>query len=889
MTTFSWFPQTKVRIPTTQSILERPALLAKVVTAARSRRLTLISAPAGAGKTTLALLTVRQLQPLPTAWLTVDRTDNEPSTFLYGLVAAFQTIMPTLGQWVAEAVAGGQTPPEEIARLFGLLINDLTENHPDPLLLVVDDLHLLTDSTVAEGLLYFIERMPPQLHLIATTRYDPSFSLARLRSQGELSQIHLTHLLFSLEESQTLLNDILHLELEAADIAKLHQRSEGWVAGLRLLTLPLSELLPMQRRQMIDRLSNDSRYIFELLADEVLDQQSGEIRQFLLETSILPELTPLLCQAVTLRQDAPDILDDLYRRNLFLMAVPNDEGGLNYRYHALFQDFLRQRLEREQRERIAPLHARAARAALLPTHAFDHFVKGGLWEEAATLLESIGQEALWQSRLATLDAWLALLPATILENNPPLLYLQGQSLYFRGHTPASRTALERALALFEARGDKAGQYRVLSALYDNVLQGFDSTDWEATITRCEQLLAEPIPDEFRVQLLCAMAWWYQMNGDWQAIERTITEAITICRATTELSTLSTAVINLSLFLAFYPNGRRDIVAFQRRYLEQYGEENTLALWSHLGLAWNELWLGNIARTRLALNRLQERVRFMGTIFYFDIELLTANMYSAVIGGDYATYEQAVGKANEMTSKPIAMRLVYMIAAYQAHIAWMRQDSATLKRIFEQRAALLEQGVTNDLMTGVGDILIDAYQQLSEGRWREAERTLLEVAHTQQKLRSPVRVIPDARFILAHLYINQKRRDEACDMLEEGLLFHKEWESVGLLLKDGEYLIPLLHYALKEQIQRLFVEHLLAQWEVARRHRLLALPDSDESLTPREVEVLELLGKGASNREIADHLVVTERTVKSHVTNILGKMGVTSRAQAVVRARELHLL
>lgn len=299
-----------------------------------------------------------------------------------------------------------------------MLINDILETLPDPFVLVLDDLHLVSEPAVYTALDYLLERLPPQMHLMAATRHDPPLALARLRGRGALAELRLPDLRFTLDEAAAFLNT-QRLGLSPEDLASLHSRTEGWAVGLRLLADSLNRIPTRSGRSaFITYLAQTDRYVFDFLADEVLSRQSSAVRTFLLETSILPELTPALCQAVTGRADALAILEDLYRRNLFLVAVDDgrwttDDGPQTtdlirrpssmvrrlssvvhrpiYRYHALFAEFLRRRLTQEMPERLVELHARAAQAETVPARAIAHYLAAQLWEPAAQAMGAVSQ------------------------------------------------------------------------------------------------------------------------------------------------------------------------------------------------------------------------------------------------------------------------------------------------------------------------------------------------------------------------------------------------------------------------------------------------------------------------------------------------------------------
>ena len=343
---------TKTCIPPTRlDLVPRPRLIERLNTGIQ-RKLTLISAPAGFGKTTLLSNWISELRTLNSAlrtrvaWLSLDEEDNDSTRFWRYVIAALQAVDVTIGETAQVALESPQQPPLET--LVTALINDVVALFQDDrqsrphIILILDDYHVIQAESIHTSLNFLLDNSPPQLHLVITTREDPPLSLSRRRGRRELTEMRAADLRFTANETAELLNAVSGLDLPAADIAALEDRTEGWAVGLQLAALSLQELDPEEQHDFVIAFAGDDRYIIDYLVDEVFQRQPAHIQSFLLQTSILERLCGALCNAVTERDDSRAILDYLDQANIFI--VPLDNRRYWYRYHHLFADLLRQRL-----------------------------------------------------------------------------------------------------------------------------------------------------------------------------------------------------------------------------------------------------------------------------------------------------------------------------------------------------------------------------------------------------------------------------------------------------------------------------------------------------------------------------------------------------------------
>ncbi|TEU15453.1 MAG: hypothetical protein E3J21_13095, partial [Anaerolineales bacterium] len=635
-----WFPQTKLHPPLIGSDhLERPRLLGTIHEAVTTRRLTLFSAPAGSGKTTLLAALPHAFPDLPLAWLSLDKEDNDPTNFLAVLLAALQELHPSLFANTQTLLTNLPNPGADLRRFMGVLINDILEAQPDPFVLVLDDLHAVTEPAVHGALDYLLDHLPPPLHLAVATRHDPPLALARLRARGQLAELRLTDLRFTHDEVTTLLNERLGLNLPGDDITTLQNRTEGWVAGLRLLAASLDRIsTEIERSAFITHLAQTDRYVFDFLAEEVLNRQEPEVRTFLLETAILPELTPALCQAVTGRSDTWTVLEDLYRRNLFLAALDDPGTPLHtYRYHDLFAEFLRQRLVQEMPDRTAELHRRAAEAQTDPARAIRHYLAAEMWPEAAQAIEQAGKQLLYRGALDTLRDWIMALPAVTRGSRPWLTCFQGTIAFQRGEFERAQPLLEQALRGFEAMGDQVGQGEAL-LLLGGVATGLH--DMQRADMLLERALAHPLPPGGQTSAHIGRAWVGVYTSNWAQVDAEVTAAIQATLESEDPAAFNALALQLHAPLVFAPGGIAPLERYCNQVLAYFGEGVGLVQAGAYTLLGNIYALqGKLDEAQQATKRARQIGEQLGGFVFLDVNVDFGVLAQALMRADYSALEQ----------------------------------------------------------------------------------------------------------------------------------------------------------------------------------------------------------------------------------------------------------
>jgi LuxR family transcriptional regulator, maltose regulon positive regulatory protein len=432
-------------------LVARPRLV-ESLTREPGRRLTLLSAPAGFGKTTLLNRWVKDSVGSESciAWLSLDEGDNDPARFLTYLVAALRsTVEEGFGEGVLAALRSPQPP--RLEALAAALINEMADL-PGEFSIILDDYHLI-DSEAVHGIVsLLLERLPPNTHFVISSRIDPPLPISRLRARGQMNELGAAELAFSLEEAAAFLRGVMELDLSAGDIATLEERTEGWIAGLQLAALSMRDR--KDTSGFIESFSGSHRDVLDFLAEEVLERQPEHQREFLLNTSILDGLTGPLCDALTGRSDGQGMLEKLERENLFV--VPLDDERRWYRYHHLFADFLRGRLQLESPEFAGELHLRASRwyeENGHPAEAIGHALSAPDHELAARLIEGEGAQAFSRGEIPTVLRWLEALSTDAKRRRPRLILQHALALALTGRPEDVEPLLGEAERGAEAVGE----------------------------------------------------------------------------------------------------------------------------------------------------------------------------------------------------------------------------------------------------------------------------------------------------------------------------------------------------------------------------------------------------------------------------------------------------
>jgi LuxR family transcriptional regulator, maltose regulon positive regulatory protein len=872
---------TKLYIPPSRrSYVLRPRLVERLNDGlAAGTRLTLVSAPAGFGKTTLVGEWVASCGR-PAAWLSLDDADSDLSRFLTYLIAALQTVAPGIGNGIL-AVLQLPQPPSPESTLTALL-NELT-GIEDDFLLVLDDYHVLDAKPIDDALAFLVEHLPPQLHLVIATREDPALPLARLRARGQLTELRGADLRFTPDEAAEFLNQVMDLDLSTDEIAALEARTEGWIAGLQLAAISLQGREDAAR--LIDEFAGSNRFVLDYLVEEVLQQQTEAVQTFLLRTSILGRFCGSLCDALLLDASASgqETLEYLDRANLFL--VPLDTERRWYRYHRLFADLLRQR----RGQSAVPSggededHLRASvwfEANGLEIEAFEHAAAGHDVEGAERRIEGHGMPLAFRGALVPILHWLESLPTSVLDARPSLWVTYAQALLSSGQNTGIEPKLQAAeRALQDARTDDRTRDLIGRIASVRAFLVWSPHEVETIIAQSRRALEYLDPDNlpFRTAAALNLGHAYVLLGDRSGARQALTEVTTISAASG--NTIYEILGSIGLGFIQETDNRLGLAVETYRHAIELaaGLPFPFVCEAHLGLArvlyqWNDL---DAARQH-GEQSLQLARQIADTDRPVACQVLLARL--ALAGGDAVGAAAILAEADQATRQHDFVLQVPEVAAARV-LTFLRQgDVAAAAHLAQAHDLPLSQA---RVRLAQGDPAA-ALTMLEPYRRRMAEK-----AWADEELK--------ALALLAVAFDAHGERAKAAEVLDESLALAEPGSHIRIFVDEGAPMARLLRDALLRGISPDYLRRLQAAFPATEPEQAVPARTAvagiglAEPPSARELEVLDLIAAGLTNRQIATRLYLSLHTVKSHARNIYAKLGVGSRTQAVARGRALGLL
>jgi LuxR family maltose regulon positive regulatory protein len=864
---------TKLYVPPPRPNAVRRARLMERLNNGLRGRLTLVSAPAGFGKSTL-VSEWAAISGRPVAWLSLGEDDSDPARFLTYVVAALQTVHAGLGSGVLAALQAPQAPPPDA--VLTVLLNEIAAL-PRELVLVLDDYHAIESHQVDEALAFLVEHLPPQLHLVIATREDPPLPLARLRVRGHVHEIRAADLRFTHAEAADFLHQAVSLPLSETDVAALERRTEGWIAGLQLAALSMQGLEDMSG--FIASFTGSHHFVLDYLLEEVLNRQPERLQHFLLHTSVLDRLCGPLCDALlgVPAGTGQAALEQLVHANLFI--VPLDSERRWYRYHHLFGDLLRQRLL--QTTNAAGLHLRASQwyeDNNLDLEAFQHAAAASDIDRAARLVLGDQMPLFFRGGVAPVLHWLESLPKSERDARPALRVMHASALLFLSSVAGveeNLVAAERALKDAPDNGQIRNLIGHIALIRATV--GVSQRDAETVYTQSQRALEYLHPDNLpmRTATVWTLGVAQNLQGNRAAAERAFRESLARSEAIGHFIIILMSSIGLGNTLEA-DNQLVEAHEMFHHALQRAGEPPLPVLCeAHLGLAriayqWNDLDAAqHYAEQSVRLGR-----QIPTTDWFSGGEILQARIRMA--RGDAAGALAMLSESEQRVKRQPVAHWLPMIAAAQVEAmirAGQITAAAQLSRTFalrlQQARVHLAQSSPKAALSVLGPARADA-----EAKDRNDERLKIMAVEA-------VALVLDGQ------------RKAAQHLIDEALAMASPGGFIRLFVDEGRVMYDLIADAAARKRLPEYTARLLNAFEEGGHGKPAPVTSKDQSLieplSPRELEILRLIDQGLSNSQIGERLYLALSTVKGHNQSIFAKLQVQRRTEALTRARELGLL
>jgi LuxR family maltose regulon positive regulatory protein len=918
-------------------LISRPHLIEKLEQGEHCA-LTLISAPAGYGKTTLLSEWIDKRQrnnyasPSSICWLSLDANDNDPIRFLTYLSAAFENVQPALSEETRNLLESSQ--PLQPTRPLSILINELQELSQS-VTLVLDDYQFINNPIIHDGIIFLLEHIPNNVHLVIATRSDPPLPMALLRGRNQLNELRAKDLRFTNEESASFLNKVFGLSLTPEQITKLDNRTEGWIAGLQMAAISLQGRGDIA--QFLDVFSGSHRFILDYLTEEALNRQSPEIKAFLLQTSILERLCDPLCEAVILRDGKKEpgsisppvefsafqgreksILKELEQSNLFI--IPLDDNRTWYRYHHLFSDLLRIRLEQTSPELISTLHKRASiwfEANGWVEESINHAIIAKDWQNACRLVSFHVQTYLEKGQMATVLKWLDRLPQEEVFKYPKLCVQIAEIDSQAGLIDHVDPLLDKAEEIIASASESVGETNtaqflnlsqeelIVTKSMIEILRGLKSIcigDPYGALNHTQKALKE-IPEmalKERAVLLWVEGWANRNLGNLHLAIELLTRA-------TEYAVKSGAILRdiwSDLAITTRLVGKLpksiDIFAQSTQVAKDHGTQNQgnlsrgEAFLSLILLEQNKLEFASAhANQAIAYTRWWPSYNIIATAYTSLAQILLAQ-------GDYNGSLQAIQKAeqarNNRLMTPYVHSLVDLtwVSYWLSQSEWTKIDQWSTDLTNKLNALQKEEKAIDEYLEMQLIMLVRVWMEKTKID-KQTERndkclSVLALVENSSQMAGRINSLVEILLLKECVHYSQGKVSDARKGIDKCLEYAKEGEYKRIFLKTGD----LAYNLLSDYLQQPRSNHKEYALKIIKEFKNQVTSDTIqkglvEPITSREMEVLRYLAKGFTNQEIAQMLVLSEGTVKFHVHHILDKLQVKNRTQAMAKARELHLV
>jgi LuxR family maltose regulon positive regulatory protein len=877
----------KLHIPKLRrEFISRPRLL-RLLDQGTNRKLTIISSPAGFGKTTLLSEWV-PITGLPAGWVSLDEEDNDLIRFLTYLVAALKQVDENVDDTTLSLMRSPQ--PVAVSAALTALLNQI-DRFPDDFLIVLDDYHLIEDKSIHRAVDFILNHLPTQMHLVLVTRADPPLQLARLRGQGQMTELRMSDLRFSQDEAQEFFGKFFPSQITMENINILCRRTEGWITGLQMAAISMQGKEDFG--EFVRSFSGSHRYILDYLIEEVLQQLPEEVVEFLYQTSILERLNGPLCDAVTGREDCHQILDHLEKANLFIFAL--DDARLWFRYHRLFSDLLQFRLQQNLGSQIPALHLNASiwyEQNGWESAAIDHALAAEDFERAITLLEDEAEETLMHSEISTFLRWIGKLPPSLITERPNINFLFAWGQMIMGHD--FDEVLERISKIEDSHGWLVGRKATLQAFIAVSLA--DMNEGEKHASQAMKLLQEE-DVYFRSIAMWILGVSRASRHNLEEAGKVLKELLELCQ--TQGNTMFMVMTAGQLARIHHRMG--NLVEAENIYGEtlemaQDRQGNLLPIAGEAMMGLGELYL-ELNELDKAADHILEGIEL--TLSWREAAAMEGYVSLAWVKGsqgDWDAAQDAMDKAMELAIEYDVIDIDdRMVEMWQARL-WMLKGELDLAeawakdlkwKTFEDLEKIKSQDNLSYHLFIRESVIITRLKYL-KGQYTEALKWLDRQISIFKDL-DRLNAVTELYLLKALAYDGLGDKGKAMAELKNALEIGQQAGFLRTFLNEGTSLKPLLQRARAQNVFPEYIDRLFAGMDEPVTEIKIFYQPLIDPLTERELEVLRLLPTNLTTPEIAEEMMIGVNTVRTHIKNIYSKLNVHKRSEAANRAHKLGLL
>jgi LuxR family transcriptional regulator, maltose regulon positive regulatory protein len=887
---------TKLYIPLQRNeIMARPRL-EKLLKDRLMRRLTLISAPAGFGKTTLAIRWLTQAK-IHIAWYSLDENDNNLVKFFTYFITALQHLNKSFGRSVLEAL--NTTECADFESIVARMINELM-NIEQETALVLDDYHLIQQPEINQAIALLLDHVPPNLHIVILSRIVPSLPISKFRSKSQLTELYASDLRFTLKETEAFLNQTMQLNLEKNETDLLEEKTEGWIVGLQLaaLSIPYSS----SSKDYIENFSGSDRYVTDYLIDEVISIQSSEMQEFLFKTSFLDRFCADLCEAITGARKSSSILETLDASNLFILPLDNQRKW--YRYHHLFADLLQTKFEKEFPQKCFEIYLKAYHWCIeegLFEEAIQYAIKGKHFFQAADTIKKMGIEVFWRNQKLMARDWLNALPDQLIFSDPQLSILQGYIAIGEGRLRDSELVFDRVFTTINNNATLDNNQNIalkgIIMAGNSIVSFHHHLNWEQTLFQAN-LALKFIPVEYQYDR--CVAYFHcggslMQLGETTKAEQNLLQALALTKITNTSGQKLNTLGNLGQLklmqgqLQQASNYWQEAHKYAKSQLEVTGSTFTHVLTGlgNLHYEWNQLDKAN--------EYLEEAMEIAAKTSEFSDRILISHAAAIRL----ACGRQQLKKAKQLLSNINQLIIISnpgklikrRIELFGINIALAEQDRVTTSNWFDQFSPETQESVTFELEPELVLWIRCSLERKETQKAIPLLLTLIDLAKNQQRFYSLIQL----EILLAKAYFIQKEPLQGIEHLKIALIHGGPDGFIRSFLDEGSPINFLLGKLLtaseiltESNISSDYVESLVSAFKTSAPGKFTQQEDPDDfliQLTVREKEILPYLAKGFSYASIADQLNVSQNTIRFHIKNIYEKFQVNNRTHAIIAAQK----